>query len=89
MVGKARSGDVVILGGVAELSTEGGHGDVEGFGWAIPVLVPDLAHELLPADSRRGVCSESGEQIELLRPQCQVIAVDVAPPGSKINGECS
>jgi len=29
MVGKARSGDVVILGGVAELSPEGGHRHVE------------------------------------------------------------
>ena len=57
---------MVILGGVAELSTESGHRDIEGFGWAVPVLIRDLAHEFLPTHGGAGVGSESGEQIELL-----------------------
>ena len=60
-------GNVLILGGVAELSTERRHRDIECFGRAVPVLVPHLAHELISADSRARVGGEHREQIELLR----------------------
>jgi hypothetical protein len=61
----------------------------DGFGWAVPVLVPDLVHELLPADSGSGVGSESSKQIELLGPQRQVIAVHLAASRREIDSERS
>jgi hypothetical protein len=45
---------------------------------ALPALVPDLAHEVLPADSGAGVSSASGEHIGLLGP--------VVPGDSRCHG---
>ena len=78
---------MLLLRGVAELSAERRHRDIECFGRAVPVLVPHLAHELISAHSRARVRSERREQIELLRSQCHLVIVEVAPSGCEVDGE--
>ena len=78
---------MLILGCVAELSAERRHRDIKCFGRAVPVLVPHLAHELISAHSRARVRGERSEQIELLRSQCHLVIVEVAPSGCEVDGE--
>jgi len=74
-------------GGVAELLAEGRDVYVEGFGGPVPVRVPDLVHDLLPADDGPEVRTQQGEEVELLGCEGDLAPGDGDPSGSPVDLE--